>query len=98
MDLITASGARDLVAAGAVKGATVVALPEGGYELRITAGQSERVLATKEGKQRRRYANIDTAATHLRALGFSRAELDLAELALGPTQMNKSGRQRKLAM
>jgi hypothetical protein len=98
MELITAASARDLVSTGVVDAATVAALPEGGYELRIRAGQVVRVLATKEGKQARRYRNIETAATHIRALGLNRAELDLVELALDRATQLTKGRQKRLPL
>lgn len=65
---IKLAAARDLVDAGAVKGAEVVGFP-GGWLVRLRTGGKPRILATKLGEQRR-FTTVDSAVKVLKQLGL----------------------------
>lgn len=67
-ELIKVGPARDLVDAGAVKGAEIVGFP-GGWLVRLRTGGRPRILATKLGAQRH-FATVDSAVKVLRQLGL----------------------------
>lgn len=96
-ELISTDALRALASAGVVEGAVVSAQAEGGYVLQVRAGESIRTLGSKRGGARK-YAKLDTAATHLAALGIQRVEVDLQALRVrGPTLVTR-GRQGRLAV
>jgi hypothetical protein len=66
--------AKALVAAGSVRGATVIGQP-GGWAIVLRVGIGERVLAAKRGGVRM-FATLDAAARLLRELGIVRFEVD----------------------
>lgn len=60
---------RELIAAGAVRSATLLG-QRGGYAVLVRAGMAERYLANKAGTVKL-YARLDTAAKDLRELGLA---------------------------
>jgi hypothetical protein len=94
---ITTDALRALASTGAVDAAIVAAHPDGGYVLSVRVGDSIRTLGSFRGTVRR-YAKLDTVATHLAALGIFNIEVDLTELRVEGTTLVTRGRQRRLAI
>lgn len=72
-DLVKLSTARELVHAGAIKGAEVIGLA-GGWTLRLQTLAQPKLLATKEGEPRR-FSNFESALKVLRDLGMRTDDL-----------------------
>lgn len=84
-----ATGAlRELVEAGAIERARLVG--EGrGFALSVHYGTTERVLQAKRGHVRQ-FKNLERAAGFLRALGFSRVEVELSAWKPRPQRSTSS--------
>lgn len=90
-ELIKLGAARDLVSAGAVKGAEVVGFP-GGWLVRLRTGGRPRILATKLGEQRH-FATVDSAVKVIRQVGLRTDALLVDASRWEPTGL-LAGRQR----
>jgi hypothetical protein len=74
MEPVKHAVAKALVAAGSVRGATVIGQP-GGWAIVLRVGIGERVIAAKRGGVRM-FATLDAAQRLLRELGIVRFEVD----------------------
>jgi hypothetical protein len=75
--LIKEKTLKELVAAGAVRSAAVVAQGPG-FALLVRYGAAERSLANKQGEPRL-FASLDTVVPLLKKLGLSKFEVDATE-------------------
>lgn len=79
METIKMAVARALVAAGSVRGASVIGQP-GGWAVVLRVGVAERVIEARSGHVRL-FATLDAAARLLRELGIVRFDVDGANHA-----------------
>lgn len=86
--------ARQLQESGSVQ-ATTVAGQRGGYAVRFTVANGERVLATKAGHTRL-FSGVDAAAKVLRTLGIARYTVDASALAPADSPRQRPDRAKAM--
>jgi len=85
---------RELVAASAVRSATIVG-QHGGFVVTVNYGAGDRTLATTRGGIRR-FATLDTAGAFVCGLGLPRFEVDLTQYE--PARLRKPRPDRAEAL
>lgn len=97
-DLVKLATARELVHAGAVKGAEVIGLT-GGWTLQLQTHAQPKLLATKEGEPRR-FSSFESVLKVLRDLGMRTDELrvDAAQWGAAHAQNARRRPDRSTAM
>jgi hypothetical protein len=85
---------RELVAASAVRSATIVG-QHGGFVVMVSYGAGDRTLATTRGSIRL-FATLDTAGAFVRGLGLPRFEVDLTRYE--PARLRKPRPDRAEAL
>ncbi|MBI1889500.1 MAG: hypothetical protein HYS18_02510 [Burkholderiales bacterium] len=80
MDTIDHTTLRNLVEAGAVRGAHIVG-QSGGWEVLIKYGMIERPLATQRSDKPRLFKKFETLVSYLKEIGVARFDVDAANYA-----------------